>query len=176
MWKELRPEYEELARRIGYRFELRKVEYPDTVKVSERVSVKSTWVNVGVAPEYADSSLTWNLLNDKGVVVWSIVDPDFDFRTLEPTLEDGEKPRTVTTKGRFGFTTPVPDNGNDDVLRWARNHPEFDPGTTVELLKPGVYTLAVSVGRKDGKPTIALPLAGGKDRLYPLGKITVSGE
>lgn len=163
----------ELARRVGYRLELRKAAFPDRVKAGESMTIESTWVNVGVAPLYAGASLTWNLLNDKGVVVWSIVDPDFDFRSLEPTLEDGEKPRTVTTKGRFGFTTPVPDNGNDDVLKWARRHPEFDPGTTVELLKPGVYTLAVSVGRKDGKPTIALPLAGGKDRLYPLGKIEV---
>ena len=61
----------------------------------------------------------------------------------------------MATKGWFGFTTPVPDNGNDDVLRWARAHPEFDPGTTVELLKPGKYTLAVSVGRADGKYVIA---------------------
>ena len=168
------PILRELARRVGYRLELRKAVFPDRVKAGEPVTIESTWVNVGVAPLYAGASLAWNLVDAKGTVVWSIVDPSFDFRSLEPTLEDGEKPRTVTTKGHFGFTTPVPDNGNDDVLRWARNHPEFDPGTTVELLKPGVYTLAVSVGRKDGKPTIALPLPDGKDRLYPLGKIKVT--
>ena len=43
----------------------------------------------------------------------------------------------------------------------------------IELLKPGIYTLAVSVGRKDGKPEIALPLEGGIDRIYPVGKIEV---
>ena len=162
-----------LARRIGYRLELRKAVFLDRVKAGEPVTIESTWVNVGVAPIYAGASLAWNLLNDRGVVVWSIVDPVFNFSSLEPTLEDGEKPRTVTTKGHFGFTTPVPDNGNDDVLKWARRHPEFDPGTTAELLKPGVYTLAVSVGRADGKPEIALPLVGGKKRMYPLGKIEV---
>ena len=162
-----------LACRIGYRLELREATFPDRVKAGDPVTIESTWVNVGVAPLYAGASLTWNLVNGKGTVVWSVVDPAFDFKTLAPKLEDGEKPRKVTTRGHFGFTTPVPDNGNDDVLRWARNHPEFDPGTTVELLKPGVYTLAVSVGRKDGKPTIALPLPGGRDRLYPLGKVSV---
>ena len=168
------PILKELARRVGYRLELRKAVFPDRVKAGEPVTIESTWVNVGVAPLYAGASLTWNLLDNRGAVVWSIVDPDFDFRSLEPTLEDGEKPRTVTTRGHFGFTTPVPDNGNDDVLKWAQRHPEFDPGTTVELLKPGTYTLAVSVGRKDGKPTIALPLAGdAQRRLYPLGRITV---
>ena len=34
-------------------------------------------------------------------------------------------------------------------------------------------TLDVSVGRKDGKPEIALPLEGGLDRIYPVGKIEV---
>ena len=34
--------------------------------------------------------------------------------------------------------------------------------------------LAVSVGRKDGKPEIALPLAGGVGRIYPVGKIVVT--
>ena len=168
------PILKELARRVGYRLELRKAVFPDRVKAGEPVTIESTWANVGVAPLYAGASLTWNLLDNRGAVVWSIVDPDFDFRSLEPTLEDGEKPRTVTTRGHFGFTTPVPDNGNDDVLKWAQRHPEFDPGTMVELLKPGTYTLAVSVGRKDGKPTIALPLAGdAQRRLYPLGRITV---
>lgn len=173
MWKMHAHLWKDLARRIGYRLELREVSFPDSVRAGEPVTIESTWVNVGVAPLYAGASLTWNLVDANGTVVWSIVDPYFNFRMLEPTLEDGENLRTVTTKGHFGFTTPVPDNGNDDVLRWARNHSEFDPGTTVELLKPGTYTLAVSVGRKDGKPEIALPLAGGKDRLYPLGKIEV---
>lgn len=163
-----------LAKRIGYRMELRKVVYPETAKAGEPVEIVSTWVNVGVAPLYAGASLTWNLLDENGVVVWSIVDPSFDFRTLEPTLEDGEKPATVKTRGWFGFTTPVPDNGNDDVLRWARLHPEFDPGKTVSLLKPGTYTLSVSVGRRDGKPEIALPLEGDPvRRIYPIGKMTI---
>ena len=49
-----------------------------------------------------------------------------------------------------------------------------EPKATDEVLcNPGIYTLAVSVGRKDGKPEIALPLEGGIDRIYPVGKIEV---
>ena len=39
---------------------------------------------------------------------------------------------------------------------------DFDELYAQELLKPGTYTLAVSVGRKDGKPEIMLSLAGGR--------------
>lgn len=163
----------QLALRVGYRMELREVTFPERIKVGAPVAISSTWVNTGVAPMYAGAALTWNILDEKGTVVWSIVDSKFDFRSLEPTLRDGEKPRQVTTHGWCGYTATVPDNGNDDVLKWARAHPKFDPGSTVELLKPGRYTLAVSVGRADGKPEIALPLAGGKNRMYPLGTIDV---
>jgi hypothetical protein len=41
-------------------------------------------------------------------------------------------------------------------------------------LDPWKCTLAVSVGRIDGKPEIALPLDGGNDRRYPVGRVVVS--
>ena len=48
------------------------------------------------------------------------------------------------------------------------------PDEAVQFLEEsGADTLAVSVGRKDGKPEIALPLEGGVDRIYPVGKIEV---
>ena len=173
-WKTNKDVWSDFANRLGYRFELRRVEYPDTVKVSEKVSVKSTWVNVGVAPQYANASLTWNLLNEKGVVCWSVTDPKFGFRSLPPKLEDGEKPVEVVSPCTFGYTAPVPNNGNDAILNWCIQNNQDDPGKTVALLKPGVYTLAVSVGRNDGKPEIALPLENGVGRVYPVGKVTVA--
>ena len=48
-----------------------------------------------------------------------------------------------------------------------------DPGETYVMLRPGRYTLAVSVGEPDGRPVIALPLANGANRIYPLGPIEV---
>lgn len=172
-WEKNRHVWKETANRMGYRLELRRVEHPDTVKISEPVTVKSTWVNVGVAPQYADSSLTWNLLDDKGVVCWSVTDPKFGFRSAAPKWDGVERPVDVETKCTFGFSAAVPNNGNDAILDWCIRNGRNNPGESVDLLKPGVYTLAVSVGRKDGKPEIALPLPGGVDRVYPIGRITV---
>ena len=172
-WKTNKHMWKDFANRLGYRFELRKVEYPDVVRVSEKVTVKSTWVNVGVAPQYANASLTWNLLNEKGVVCWSVTDPAFGFRSLEPKWGGVEKPLTVESPCTFGYTAEIPDNGNDQILNYCKRENVNDPGTTCVLLKPGVYTLAVSVGTNYGKPEIALPLVGGVDRVYPVGKIEV---
>jgi len=173
-WEKNRHVWKDTANRMGYRFELRKVDYPETVKVSEPVTIMSTWVNVGVAPQYANAALTWNLVNDKGVVCWSVTDPKFGFRSLEPKWDGVEKPIEVSSPCTFGFTTAVPNNGNDAILNWCIQNNRNNPGEKVELLKPGAYTLAVSVGRKDGKPEIALPLEGGDGRMYPIGKITVT--
>ena len=61
----------------------------------------------------------------------------------------------------------------DNCVVWAREKGrEF--ADTVVMLKPGTYTLAVSVGSLQGTPEIALPLEGGRaDRRYPLGTLTV---
>ena len=101
-------------------------------------------------------------------------DNKFGFRSAEPKWNGVEKPVEVATPCRFGYTASVPKK--DVVLDWFVKHKRNLPGEKVELLKPGVYTLAVSVGRKDGKPEIALPLEGGIDRIYPVGKIEVAGK
>ncbi len=75
--------------------ELRKVEYPHTVKTAEPVKIVSTWVNVGVAWCCRGASLTWNLVNEKSTVCWSVTDPAFDLKRLDPTLGGEEKPVTV---------------------------------------------------------------------------------
>jgi hypothetical protein len=172
-WKINKHVWPEFANRLGYRFELREVEFPDRVRISESVKIRSKWVNVGVAPKYSPASLTWNLLNDAGTVCWSVTDPVFDFSSLEPKHDGVEKPLAVESACEFGFSAPIPNNGNDAILNWCVKTGTNNPGESVDLLKPGVYTLAVSVGRADGKPEIALPLPDGKGRVYPVGKITV---
>lgn len=67
----------------------------------------------------------------------------------------------------------MPDNGNDVILNWCRRNRRNDPGEFVSLLRPGAYTLAVSVGRRNGTAEIALPLENGSERIYPIGKIVV---
>ena len=172
-----RPYYEEhkelmaqIAKRLGYRFELRSLSCPEKVTVGEPVKVASTWANVGVSWLHGGARLTWSLVDKDGTVCWSVTDPAFDFRRLDPKLNGEEKPLSVETTCRFGCTVRNPDP--DPVLVSARAA-GMDPGPTYEMLKPGDYTLCVSVGSKQGTPEIALPLPNGTNRRYPLGKITV---
>lgn len=140
------------------------------MKAGEPVTVRSTWVNAGVSWLHADARLTWSLMDDAGAVQWSVTDPSFSFRRLDPTLDGVEKPVTRESRCRFGRTVPVLEP--DPVVTAARAA-GMDPGTSYAMLKPGVYTLCVSVGSKQGTPEIALPLAHGRNRRYPVGRIEV---
>ena len=161
-----------INRILGYRFELREVTYPDVVKTGEPVEIASRWVNVGVAPKTKGASLSWSLLNADGTVAWNVTDGKFDFMSLQPKLKGVEKPCEVKTACRFGFTKriPVPDN----CVTWARQAGRSFPDV-VTMLRPGVYTLCVSVGNAQGTPEIALPLGGqvGMTRRYEIGKVKV---
>ena len=59
--------------------------------------------------------------------------------------------------------------GNGDVAP-----PRFR-NTGNEDLAPSGWVWLLVGGRKDGKPEIALPLADGVGRIYPVGKIVVTG-
>jgi hypothetical protein len=48
--------------------------------------------------------------------------------------------------------------------------------TSFDMLAPGEYTLCISVGDRQGTPKIALPITGGNDRRYPVGRIIVRGS
>ena len=170
--KKSRRAIDAINRILGYRFELREVRFPATVKRDTKVEIASTWVNVGVAPKTKGATLAWSLLNADGSVAWCVTDNAFDFMSLEPKLRGVEKPRTARTPCRFGFEKPIPKPDNVDV--WAREKGRIYPDT-MRYLKPGVYTLAVSVGTAQGTPEIALPLEGqvGTSRRYALGKITI---
>ena len=170
--KECRRAIDAINRILGYRFELREVTYPATVKRDTKVEIASTWVNVGVAPKTKGATLAWSLLNADGSVAWCVTDNVFDFMTLEPKIKGVEKPRTARTPCRFGFVKPIPRPDNVDVLARlnGRSYPD-----TMRYLKLGTYTLAVSVGTAQGTPEIALPLGKqiGTSRRYAIGPITV---
>ena len=135
------------------------------------MKIASRWVNVGVAPKTKPAYLAWSLLNGDGMVAWCVTDEAFDFRALAPRLQGVEKPVDVTSTCRMGFVKRIPEP--DCCVVWARaSGRKF--GDTINMLKPGTYTLAVSVGTAQGTPQIALPLAGGTARRYPLGTVTVT--
>ena len=165
---------EEIAavnRRLGYRLVPEKVSFPDEVKMGAPVEIAAEWVNKGVAPCLPGGFVAWALVDAAGNVCWSFTDESFDVRTLPPTLEVGPQPVWRISRGRFGFTAPIPP-WNDQVLADLRDRGRLSE-TTHDLLVPGTYDLCVSVGARDGTPKIALPLAGGHVRRYPIGKVTV---
>lgn len=163
----------EVNKILGYRFELRQVTYPKEVKIGEKVKINARWANVGVAKCYRGGFCAWSLLNDKGEVAWQFTDGKNNFDRLTPAYDDGgEKTYSFDDFVRFGCTSEVP-RRNDGVLRHlAQDGITF--GERIPTIKPGEYTLCVSVGQLDGVPTIALPLEkGSQDRRYPIGKIIV---
>lgn len=166
-----REEIAAMNRRLGYRFELRRAAWPDKVAIDEPVEIASEWVNVGVAPCHNGASLTWSLVDEKGAVAWSVTDGKFNFSSLPPKLDGKEVCVKVATTLRFGRIQPIPP-ANDAVLEDLRKRGRVQT-ESVCLLKPGKYTLSVSVGSLQGVPQIALPLAGGNARRYPLGSIVL---
>jgi Domain of unknown function (DUF4832) len=48
-WK---PAFDEFQKKMGYRFELRRFEYPGAIRAASDVPIKMWWVNSGVAPVY----------------------------------------------------------------------------------------------------------------------------
>lgn len=139
-----------IARRIGYRFELREVRVPSRLVIGESASIESTWVNVGLARRHAPSVVTYGLRDGQGRVAWLWTDEASDLRRLEPKLGGVERPLSLKSACVFG---------------WKAHG---------QALPPGEYELTVSVGSPEGRVEIALPLAGGENRVYPLGKVRVT--
>ena len=158
-------------RRIGYRLMPISVSFPDEVKLGEPVEIAAEWVNKGVAPCLPGGFVSWSLVDAEGNVCWSFTDEEFDVRTLAPTLEKEPQPVRILSRGRFGCKAPIPP-WNDAVLADLRQHGRVTE-TVFDMLRPGEYTLCVSVGTRQGTPKIALPLAAGMSRRSPLGKVKV---
>jgi Domain of unknown function (DUF4832) len=53
--------FDEFQKKMGYRFVLRRLEYPKAVKAGHLMPVKMWWFNAGVAPVYHDYSLDFEL-------------------------------------------------------------------------------------------------------------------
>jgi len=71
-----------------------------------------------------------------------------------------------------------------DAFETSRGPPDKSPlrpqestftiGLIAPVTKPGTYDVYVSVGERDGTPTLALPLADGDgQRRYRLGKVSL---
>lgn len=58
--------FEEFQKRMGYRFVLKRLEYPRAVKAGQMMPVHMWWLNAGVAPIYRQYQLTMQFQADTG--------------------------------------------------------------------------------------------------------------
>jgi len=135
--------------RLGYRLQLKELSWPDKITIGKPFKVTSKWANAGVAPCYPGGFMALTIKDEKGGIVSVLTDDSLDMRTLD-----------VGPPGK----APVREHTS-----------EFTVGLIAPTTKPGIYDVFVSVGRRDGTPTIALPLADddGQHR-YRLGKVEIT--
>ena len=145
-----------INRRLGYRLQLCRLEWPKKVRLGEEFYVHSEWRNAGVAPCYAGGYPCLTLKDEKGGIVSVMVDDQLNVKTLPVDVPDKATPSAVTS----GFTIAY------SVADRSGNY--------FRACRPGTYDLYVSVGRKDGTPLYELPYddSDGKKR-YKAGKIIV---
>jgi hypothetical protein len=119
--------------------------------------VESRWANLGVAPCHPGGFWALTLKDAKGGVASAHVDESFDFRELGVGPPGSASAKEL--RSRFAVA-----RGHADPVGWHA------PPTL-----PGTYRVFVSVGARDGTPTIALPLAEDDGaRRYEVGSIRVT--
>ncbi|MDO4576414.1 MAG: DUF4832 domain-containing protein [Planctomycetia bacterium] len=135
--------------RLGYRLQLRELEYPKEIRVGEPFTVRWKWANAGVAPCYPGGFVTMTLKDEKGGLVAVLSDETFDVKTLEV--------------------------GKIDAIPEKEHTSTFTAGLVAPVTQPGTYDVYISVGERDGTPVFALPLPDDDgQRRYKVGKIIVT--
>ncbi len=142
--------------RLGYRLQLKSIEWPEKVKLGEPFEITQSWANAGVAPCYPGGYPCVTLKDKKGGIVSVLTDSSLNVKSLqvwEPQKPIPEKITTIFTIAA-AFEDPVK--------------------TFYRVAKPGKYDVYVSVGKKDGTPVFELPYNGndGHNR-YKMGQIEV---
>lgn len=146
---ENRAAIDRINRRLGYRIQLRELSWPGSVAIGQPFAVRGAWANSGVAPCYPGGFPCLTLKDEKGGIVAVLSDEGLDVRDLEvgPPGEPPVREREVS-------------------LTVSRNAPAIRPGTCE------VY---ISIGRRDGTPTLALPLPNDDgQRRYRVGRIVLT--
>ena len=139
-----------INQRMGYRIQLRKINFPKQIRPGETFTITSTWANAGVAPCYPGGLIAFTLKDDRGGIVAVLCDESFDVRNLSVGPPDEAPTKTIIS-----------------TLAVALKTYGYAPNT-----QPGKYTLYVSIGKRDGTPVIALPHVNEDGhRRYKLGTI-----
>ena len=145
-----------INRRIGYRINMEKAEWPAVIRLNEPFVIHSLWKNVGVAPCYGGGYPCFTIKNDKGGIVAVLVETNLNVKDLA-VAAPGEA-KSVICDHEFivaqAFTNAF--------------------GTFARTCQKGDFEIYFSVGTAYGSPTLALPYDGddGHHR-YRMGKIRI---
>jgi hypothetical protein len=154
-----RPLIDKINLRLGYRLQLVEASWPAEVRRNEPLAAGYRWRNAGVAPCLPGGYPAITLKDAKAGIAGVFVDEDFDVRTLPVGPPEKAEPVGREVKGIAQASKPL--------TAWA-----LPPA---DILKPGTYTVWISVGTRTGTPKIALPLEGDDgQRRYRLGEIRIS--
>ncbi len=136
---------DKINRRLGYRLRLVEASWQKQVKLGSRWELRWQWGNAGVAPCYRGGYPAVTWKDEKGGIVAVLVDEGLNVRSLPVAPPD----KVEAVESRVSFALPF-------------------------QLKPGVYSVYVSVGTLTGTPEIALPLPGNDgQKRYLLGRVEV---
>jgi hypothetical protein len=145
--------------RLGYRLQLQEASWPSEVPAGAAIDVGYAWRNGGVAPCLPGGNPTITFEDAKGGIAAVFVDQDFDVREL-PVGAPGAA-RIISRETLEG----LPEN-NKPLIGFT-----LPPA---HILRPGTYSVYISVGSTTGTPQLALPLPDDDGhRRYRLGTIKV---
>lgn len=134
--------------RMGYRLQMLEASLPEEVPAAGSMTVSHRWRNNGVAPCYPGGFTAFTLKDEKGGIAGVFVDEALDMRRLAVGAPDQAEP--VAHEASFNLPP-------------------------ASILKPGTYSVFVSVGSRIGTPALSLPLANedGQKR-YRIGTMKIA--
>jgi hypothetical protein len=148
--RENRALVDRINRRLGYRLLLVEASWPAKVVAGSSFSFEYKMRNAGVAPCLPGGYPAVTLTDEAGGIAGVFADDGFDVRSI-----------------------PVGPPGTSDVSSRKVIFKLLPP----HLLKPGTYSVCISVGTRTGTPGIALPLKGDdSQRRYKLGTVRIVAE
>ena len=157
------PLIDKINLRLGYRLQLLEASWPAEVSAASTMLVGYRWRNNGVAPCLPGGHPAITLKDDKGGIAAVFTDEEFNMRDLPVAEPDKAEAIGRELKTAAGQRFP----------QSARALAQFGL-PPANILKPGDYSVYISVGTRTGTPQIALPLKDddGQHR-YKLGDVRV---
>ncbi|MCX7044634.1 MAG: DUF4832 domain-containing protein [Candidatus Sumerlaeota bacterium] len=164
---EAMPRLMELARRAGYRFVLREISYPASAKAGSNLDVKMKWANVGVGKLYRPYQLRLELLDASsgaGLGARSNAASGAVSGAASGAVSGADKKTAVSFIAKA------------EPREWLTGDHEITEHVAIgKDIKPGDYTLAISLVDPDGaRPAIKLAIdAPARNGRYEMGAVRV---